>query len=268
MDNICPLGCNRSIQCSTHLLLDTVMRFLAPLQKLFQQPEHRLTIESDVHWISIRSYQPANRMLLEISSNKNLPRDHHLTSKQLATLEQMDIKPRRQGYSLGRLYNFGDSQELETLSTVIETIFTDMFQVQLDTLQISLAPSPSIHLYNRELVGQMKKLARSKDHQLRLQMYTILIDANLIALIDDKGNLLPCDTIGNFSCFGAFTDEKHALQYDPRGRNLQPMSMLDILQKSISQNAGSLWLNPKGETRGELYKTELEGLWSRVKRLM
>jgi hypothetical protein len=27
-------------------------------------------------------------------------------------------------------------------------------------------------------------------------------------------------------------------------------------------------LNPKGETRGELYKTELEGLWSRVKRLM
>jgi len=244
------------------------MHFLVSLQNLFQQPEHRLTVESDIYWVSLRTYQPPSRMLLEISSNKNLPLEHHLTAKQLARLEQMEIKSRRQGYSLGKLYNIVDTKELESLSRLLETIFHDIFQVSLDGLQTSIVPSPSIHLYNRILVGQMKKLARSKDHQLRLQMYTTLIDANLIALVDASGNLLPCDTIGNFSCFGAFTDEKHALQYDPRGRNLQSMSMLDILQKSIAQNAGSLWLNPKGETRGELYKTELEGLWSRVKRLM
>ena len=114
----------------------------------------------------------------------------------------------------------------------------------------------------------MKQLARNKDHQLRLQMYTTLLDATLIALVNDDGSLQKCDTIVNLDCFGAFTDEKHALQYNPRGQHLQKMPMLLILKKAVEQNAGSLWLNPKGETRGELYKSELDSLWSRVKRFV
>ena len=56
----------------------------------------------------------------------------------------------------------------------------------------------------------MKELARNKDHQLRLKMYTTLLDATLIALVNEDGSLRKCDTIVNFDCFGAFTDEKHA----------------------------------------------------------
>ena len=44
-------------------------------------------------------------------------------------------------------------------------------------------------------MGQMKQLARNKDHQLRLQMYTTLLDATLIALVNDDGSLRKCDTI-------------------------------------------------------------------------
>ena len=173
----------------------------------------------------------------------------------------LTLKERRQGYSIGKLYTMTDTTELEPLSTTIEQIFS-IFGVEMSTLSCTMVPSPSFQIYNRTLVGQMKQLARNKDHQLRLQMYTTLLDSTLIALVNDDGSLKKCDTIVNFDCFGAFTDEKHALQYNPRGQHLQEMSMLHILKKAVAQNAGSLWLNPKGETRGELYKSELDSLWS------
>ena len=111
--------------------------------------------------------------------------------------------------------------------------------------RLTIVPSPSLQIFNRILVGQMKQLARNKEHQLRLQMYTTLIDATVIALVNDDGSLQKCDTIVNLDCFGVFTDEKHALQYDPRGQHLQEMPMLQVLKKAIEQSAGSLWLNPK-----------------------
>ena len=112
----------------------------------------------------------------------------------------------------------------------------------------------------------MKESARSKDPQLRLQLYTIFIDCDFIVLTDSDGSLLQCDSIQKFPCFGVFTDEKHALQFDPRAQNLTVLPALDVIQKCILQEAGSLWINPKGETRGELYKNELESLWQRIRR--
>ena len=240
---------------------------LSSLQTLFNTPEHRILFEGKHYWVTVRSFRPPSRMLLEVSCNKNLPKEHHLTVEQLEHLTVLGLKERRQGYSLGRLYTFTDASELSELNLTIENIFS-IFGEDSETISTTIVPSPSLQIFNRTLVGQMKQLARNKDHQLRLQMYTTLLDATLLALVNEDGSLQKCDTIVNLDCFGAFTDEKHALQYNPRGQHLQELSMLQILQKAVQQNAGSLWLNPKGETRGELYKSELDSLWARVKRFV
>ena len=244
------------------------MNPLHNLQSLFKKPEHRVIFQAPHHWVSVRSFQPANRMLMEVCSNKNLPREHAISESQMEQLHSLGLGKRRQGYSLGKLYNIEDSDGLVDIANTINSVFTTVFETSPQNIQTTICPSPSIHLYNRILIGQMNKLARSKEHQLRLNLYTTLIDATLIALVDDNGALKKCDTISNFDCFGAFTDEKHALQYDPRGQGLKTMPMINIIQLAVQQNAGSLWLNPKGETRGELYKNELDSLWSRVKRLL
>jgi len=244
------------------------MNPLPHLQSLFEQPEHRVIFQAKHNWVTVRSFQPANRMLLEVCSNKNLPREQELSTDQIDHLHSLGLGPRRQGYSIGQLYNVGDSDDLVDMANTINTIFTDVFKTAPEEIHTTIYPSPGIHLYNRILIGQMKKLARSKEHQLRLNLYTTLIDTTLIALIDEHGALKKCDSISNFDCFGVFTDEKHALQYDPRGQGLQEMSFLNVIQLAVQQNAGSLWINPKGETRGELYKNELDSLWSRVKRLL
>ena len=244
------------------------MNPLPHLQSLFGIPEHRIIFQATHHWVTVRSFQPANRMLLEVCSNKNLPREQALSKSQIDHLHSLGLGPRRQGYSIGQLYNIGDPDGLVDIANTISTIFTVVFNTVPQQIQTTICPSPAIQLYNRILIGQMKKLARSKEHQLRLNLYTTLIDATLIALVDDNGALKKCDSISGFDCFGAFTDEKHALQYDPRGQGLKTMPMLNIIQLAVQQNAGSLWLNPKGETRGELYKNELDSLWSRVKRLL
>ena len=139
-----------------------------------------------------------------------------MTQTQLDQAVALTLKERRQGYSIGKLYTMTDVTEVESLVATIEQVFS-IFGVEMSTLSCTMVPSPSFQIYNRTLLGQMKQLARNKDHQLRLQMYTTLIDATLIALVNDDGSLKKCDTIVNFDCFGAFTDEKHALQYDPRG---------------------------------------------------
>ncbi len=251
----------------THFL-ELYMNIEQALQRLFTLPNHKLILQGTSHWICIRSYTPASRMLFEVCSNKNLPVDQRLSDAQIHQLFDLELKPRRQGYSIGKLFTVSNVDSLTELHSLIKAICDTVFQVDASTLSLTLTDSPPSQLYNRSLLGQMKQLARSKEHQLRLKMYTTLIDATLLALVNDDGKLKKCDTIGNFDCFGAFTDEKHALQYDPRGLNLIALPMLQILKMAVEQNAGSLWLNPRGETRGELYKTELDGLWSRVKRLL
>lgn len=249
-------------------LLELYMNIEQALQRLFTLPNHKLILQGQPYWICIRSYTPSNRMLFEVSSNKNLPTDQRWSESQTQLLFDLGLKPRRQGYSIGKLFTLADADSLLELQALIDHICEMVFYVSASTLSLTLTESPPTQLYNRILVGQMKQLARSKEHQLRLQMYTTLIDATLLALVDGNGQLKKCDTIGNFDCFGAFTDEKHALQYDPRGLELTALPMLQIIKMAVEQNAGSLWLNPRGETRGELYKTELDGLWSRVKRLL
>lgn len=236
------------------------------LQFLLTSPNHQLLLSSPPYWISLRTYTPANRMLMEVSSNKHLPDDATLSEKQTQQLDDLGFKSRRQGYSQGKLLSAVQATDIPSIVSEIATIFSNVFQ-STSPLNTTLRHTPSRQIFNRDLLAKMKESARNKDHQLRLQLYTIFIDSTFIALSEADGTLIQCDTISGFPCFGVFTDEKHAFQFDPRGLNMQEMSALQVIQQCILQGAGSLWLNPKGETRGELYKNELEELWRRTRRL-
>ena len=235
------------------------------LDELLTRTDHRLIIEASPYWITVRTYTPANRWLIEVCCNKNLSKDNQLTSIQQSALEELGYKSRRQGYSRGKLLTTVSPEQTPTLAKEFSIIFEQILQCQ-STPSHSVRPSPPIRIYNRELLAKMKESARSKEHSLRLQLYTLFIDSNFIALTDTDGTLLQCDRIQNLPCFGVFTDEKHALQFDPRANNLTILPAIEVIQRCILQGAGSLWIKPKGETRGELYKNELEGLWHRVRR--
>ena len=49
------------------------------LQSMLTSPNHQLLLSRPPYWISIRTYTPANRMLMEVSSNKNLSDDAKLS---------------------------------------------------------------------------------------------------------------------------------------------------------------------------------------------
>ncbi len=246
--------------------LEPHMSLSMVLVELLEQADHRLIIDSNPFWITVRTFTPSNRWLIEVSCNKNLHIDHKLSPEQEESLLNLGYKSRRQGYSIGKLLSSVSIDQIQHLALEIEHILGEIFSSPTQP-SFSVLHSPSILLYNRELLAKMKESARSKDHQLRLQLYTLFIDCQFIALTDSQNALLKCDTIQKLPCFGVFTDEKHALQYNPRGQNLSHLSALDVIQKCIIQGAGSLWINPKGETRGELYKNELDGLWQRIRRI-
>ena len=115
-----------------------------------------------------------------------------------------------------------------------------------------------------QLVAQMKQLARSKDHQLRLQMYTTLIDATLIALVNEDGSWKYLIPLSILIALGHSLMKNMLYNTTPR-QHLEEMSMLHI-SKAVAQNAGSLWLNPKGKLEENC--TKVDSLWSRVKRFV
>ena len=70
------------------------------LNNLFETPEHRILFETAHYWVTVRSFRPASRMLLEVSCNKNLTKAHQLSQLHTTrTVNELGRKERRQGYS-------------------------------------------------------------------------------------------------------------------------------------------------------------------------
>jgi hypothetical protein len=234
------------------------------LSQLQEETDSRLIIENGIHWISVRNFTPQNRLLIECSFHKNLPNEQQITKTQLLFLESLGYKKRRSGHSIGKMLTLSSVQHEQEFITELENIFIG-FNPNLSDFSFRINREIKFSLQNRALLKAMTTVARNKEHSNRLLLYQELLNSRLLMLIKDD-NLIPCDTIGNMPSFTAFTDEKNALLYDPRGENLVEDYAFVIIEKALEQGGGSLIINPRGEPRGELYKTELSSLMKAIRK--
>ena len=68
--------------------LDIISTLLSELEQLTATPACRLLVSSPPGWVVLRSYTPANRLLIEFASNTHLPEAHQLTEEQRDAYEQ------------------------------------------------------------------------------------------------------------------------------------------------------------------------------------
>lgn len=235
------------------------------LSRLQEETNSRLIIEKGIHWIAVRNFIPKNRLLIEISFHKNLPKEQQLSNFQIQFLEKLGYKKRRTGHSIGKMLTLSSAEHEQEFILELKNIFQELNPSFSYPSIFRLHRNIKFTLQNRQLLRAMTTIARNKEHSLRIQFYQEFINSRLLVLIADQ-KLLPCDTIGNMPSFTAFTDEKNALLYDPRGENLVEDYAFSIIQKVLEQGGGSLIINPRGEPRGELYKTELTSLVNAIKK--
>lgn len=235
------------------------------ISKLQEETDSRLIIQRGIHWIAIRNFVPKNRILIEISFHKNLPEDQQLSPAQLTFLEERSYKKRRSGHSIGKMLTLLSPEHEQEFISELEAILHNLDASSAISLEYRLHRKIKFSLQNRPLIQAMTTVARNKEHSLRIKMYQALLNSTLLVLIDNQ-KLISCDTIGNMPSFTAFTDEKNALLYDPRGEHLVEDYAFNIIDKVLNQGGGSLIINPRGEPRGELYKTELTSLLKAVRR--
>ena len=237
----------------------------AYISKLQEETDSRLIIQRGIYWIAVRNFVPKNRVLIEVSYHKNLPETHPLSAEQIDFLKARGYKPRRSKHSIGRMLTISSAAHEQDFIAELEAIFATLDPDTTEQMSFRIHRKVKFTLQNRPLLRAMTDLARSKEHALRIKLYQALLNSQLLVLIDDQ-KLIPCDTIGTMPSFAAFTDEKNALLYDPRGENLTEDYAFNVIEKVLAQGGGSLIINPRGEPRGELYKTELTSLFKAVRR--
>ena len=108
----------------------------------------------------------------------------------------------------------------------------------------------------------MRELSSKRTHPLRIQVYQQIITAQLILAITEVGKPRIIDTIAGLPSYGVFTDDSALRFWDPRGSEYQIFYGYDLFPFLQQHNPGSMFINPKGEIRGELYKNELHTLYN------
>ena len=231
------------------------------LSELLNEPHSKLLLSSPPYWIVVRTLASSFRLLIEVSENNTLPIDQQLHPQQEEALRSLGYKKRRNDHSLGRLAESTNLEETEKISAELVSILRDVFHIS-EKPTYTLARNATLGVSNSKILEMIQQIAKTKDHNQRLSLYQHLVQSQMLTLQLPDSTLIPCDSIGSLPTFALFTDEKYALQYDARGQHLVQDYTYHIMKRALSQQAGSIIINPKGDIRGELYKHELQSIVS------
>ena len=238
------------------------------LPKLHQDPNGRLLVQIDEYWAILHSLDVPSRALLEISSNTYLSSSKQLDASQSKQLTDLSYTQRRRKRSLGKLVPIASPQHHDQLITELSYIFEDVLQINTDQAQVRFYPKARHALKNKTLLQSMKRMSKSKQHSLRIELYKALLNSTLLLLTseDNPSQPLQTDSIMNYPVYTCFTDYESARCYDPRVGQLSELFAYQIFNQVWDLNVGSLQINPKGDIGGELYRNEIETLIQAVKK--
>jgi len=249
-----------------HSKIELTNQIKLGIEQLIEMPNSRVLLSSkDCGWAVVHSYEISNRLLCEFPSNKLLEPNNTLNEEQEQALIALGYTSRRSKRCFGKMSSATSSEDIQNIAKqIVEGMM--VFSTELSTWSIRVDKEHRQILSNRAVGDQMRKLSKHRTHEARIELYKMLLNAELLLALDGNGVPLVVDTIGKFPCYGLFTEARHLYHFDPRGLNIQRdygSSLFPILNALAP---GSVFLNPKCELRGELYRNEIESLAQAVRR--
>ena len=228
---------------------------------------NRLLISAGDAWLALSGEKGGHAVECEAVTDDHLPTAAKLSDAQRRTLFAAGFTPIKHSSRLRRIYGLaGEERPAEVagiLTGLLEAVYGE-YQWELS----AWAGSPP-DASNPLIIQQMRTLSRTRKHADRLTLYHQLLRADLLVPVESEGSLKPAviGDISGFSVYGAFTDLKSALYYDPRGVPLRVIAGRQLFPMLMNLQAGSLKLNPGAVVGGELYRNELEAIAGAAMRL-
>lgn len=221
---------------------------------------NRLVLTSGDIWLALSGEKGGTAVTCEAVTDDHLPGSDKLTAQQRQSLMAAGFTPIKHSSRLQRRYDLEGQSRPGEVAAALTGLLQEVYGVSTWTLT---ATTSSAHEEtNPQVIRQMRQLSRSRSHQDRVNLYRSLLRATLLVPVESAQSQKPAviGDISGFEVFGAFTDQKSALYYDPRGVPLRAVGGRELFPMLMKLRAGSLRLNPGAVVGGELYRNELESI--------
>lgn len=221
---------------------------------------NRLALSSGDAWLALSGEHGGSAVTCEAVTDDHLPGTRALTAQQRQALLAAGFTPIKHSSRLQRRYDLDGEQRPAEVAGILTGLLRDVYGAT--TWTATAHPGSAHEETNPQVIRQMRQLSRTRSHRDRMDLYRSLLRATLLVPVESEGGLKPAviGDISGFEVFGAFTDQKSALYYDPRGVPLRAVSGRELFPMLMNLRAGSLRLNPGAVVGGELYRNELESI--------
>ena len=147
-------------------------------------------------------------------------------------------------------------ESAEEILSLVLPLFSSVYgQTGEPVMKLILGDSETVD--NPRLMAAMRRVAKDRSTAARQEVYRALIRSDLLALIDDDGELLQLGTLGNRPVYGLFSDWDSLRYWDPRGHPVRKSRGSPLFLGLAQTDVGSLLINPQGQVGGELYRNEI-----------
>ncbi len=222
-----------------------------------------------LHFIGARG---ENDLVVEAVSNRFLPAAAKMTPEREAVLDKRGFSSQRKRRNPVRRLTLGGDTTLESIADEAAEVLALAYGVGPDealTMELHLGDADTTS--NVPLLRSMKKLARLRDMPSRQNVYSGLLESDLLLLLDPSAD--PADNepyiverLQGFPVYAVFSDWNALRLWDPRGWPYTRITGAQLFPMAAERKIGSLMINPKGDIGGELLMNEIAALAAAVRR--
>ena len=221
---------------------------------------NRLLISAGDVWLALSGEKGGHAIECEPITDDHLPSGVSLTAEQRKTLLAAGFTPIKHSSRLRRIYGLDGAGRADEVAAILTGLLAEVYGQHSWALSAWSGSAPEVR--NPEIIQQMRRLSRTRSHRDRMTLYRQLLRADLLVPVESEGSNKPAqvDEIAGFPVFGAFTDLKSLLYFDPRARPLKVIPGRAYFPMLMKLRVGSLRLNPGAVVGGELYRNEIESI--------
>lgn len=221
---------------------------------------NRLVASRGPAWFVASAAKGDKSVLVEAAPSSCLPKDRGLSPARIRSLRRAGFANRPGERCLGRHVSVDRAGALESLCLELEALFAEVYGEPDGPTDVALSLGDRDQTENPLLIEAMRKMAKSRDHGQRTQLYRALLDARLLLVTDSDGAPRKVDELVGYDVYAAFTSFSALRRWEPRGATFRVTGGRDLYPQLMNTKVGSLLIDPKSPVGGELYRNEVETL--------
>lgn len=249
---------------------------------------NRLVVERGPFFVVLRAARGGRTVDVEAAGGRHL--ETRLQPEQVGRLTELGLRQRNAASTFAGTWPLASEADARTAAAKVEALLRHVYRPdesqgdgpvsERDAIRADLTLGDRPSVANTRLLEAMLRLSKQRDMPSRLTVYNQLVASHLIVALAEA---LPADLprerhttharlhvfeqLGGLDVHGVFTDHDHLRAFAPRELPTVVWTGRELFPLLAARGTGSLLINPRGDTRGELYRNEIQAISEGIARL-